>query len=139
MLNKKPFDFDVFKNAANSGGSGIMSPLHRWMIDNYKEFAKAIYGIKQPNWNKISIELNKMGLTDANGNNISAKIARQTWWKTKKTKQRIQKMPLPAPTYVPEPRPAPAPIPAPQPAPTPASVDDRLARLAERTSRRSQR
>lgn len=100
----KKDELESLTKAATTFGSGVRSPLYRWMDSNFLQFKTVINENKKPNWIEIAKFLSGIGLVDALGKEPSSKVSKQTWWKVKQSRA-TKKNPFietVAPTVMPE-------------------------------------
>ena len=68
------------------------SPLYRWMLDHATEMEVAVsHG--RPHWPSLARTFGDAGLFDSAGNPPSAEVARQTWFKVRRSLQPTQPKP----------------------------------------------
>jgi hypothetical protein len=65
------------------------SRLFEWLIEHHDEMVVASGG-RRMEWRRLCADFAQAGLTDADGNAVTARTARMTWWRVRKERARIE-------------------------------------------------
>lgn len=76
-------------------GDDRRSPLFRWMMQNYDQFAGILQSARlagsRPNWLRLSETFARHGLCNLDGDPLKKHTVRTTWWRVRKTRANLLK------------------------------------------------